>query len=190
MASDSSPTVTESPANTASPANTEVPTGSFAGDPGGPLVTSTEADRTSLSMSLLMTPDLANFTGKVHGGALLKLLDQVAYACASRYSRHYAVTLSVDRVIFREPIRVGELLILSASINYTGRTSMEVGIRVETESIRTGVRRHTNSCYFTMVATDDQGRPHPVPPLDPQTETQKRRWEEALRRRAALKESL
>ena len=94
-----------------------------------------DADRSTLSMSLLMTPGMANFTGNVHGGTLLKLLDEVAYACASRYSRRYAVTLSVDRVIFREPIRVGELLILSASINYTGRTSMEVGIRVETHYV-------------------------------------------------------
>ena len=143
-----------------------------------------------LSMTVLMTPDMANFSGNVHGGTLLKYLDEVAYACASRYAGRYVVTLSVDQVTFREPIHVGELVTFLASVNYTGRTSMEVGIRVETESIRTGVRRHTNSCYFTMVATDDQGRPHPVPPLDPQTETQKRRWEEALRRRAALKESL
>ena len=144
-------------------------------------------DRSTLYMSLLMTPDLANFAGNVHGGALLKLLDQVAYACASRYSRHYAVTLSVDRVIFREPIRVGELLILSASINYTGRTSMEVGIRVETESIQTGERRHTNSCYFTMVAMDDDCRPCAVPQLVPENDVQRRRFTEAQQRREALR---
>ncbi|MCF3937767.1 acyl-CoA thioesterase [Gordonia sp. Z-3] len=144
-------------------------------------------DRISLSMSLLMTPDMANFTGNVHGGTLLKLLDQVAYACASRYSRRYAVTLSVDRVIFREPIRVGEVLTLSASINYTGRTSMEVGIRVDTENVLTGERRHTNSCYFTMVATDDAGRPHPVPQLVPRTAVARRRFTEAEERRAALR---
>ena len=138
-------------------------------------------------MSLLMTPDMANFTGNVHGGTLLKLLDQVAYACASRYSRRYAVTLSVDRVIFREPIRVGEVLTLSASINYTGRTSMEVGIRVDTENVLTGERRHTNSCYFTMVATDDAGRPHPVPQLVPRTAVARRRFTEAEERRAALR---
>ncbi|ROZ93802.1 acyl-CoA thioesterase [Gordonia sp. OPL2] len=144
-------------------------------------------DRISLSMSLLMTPDMANFAGNVHGGTLLKLLDQVAYACASRYSRRYAVTLSVDRVIFREPIRVGEVLTLSASVNYTGRTSMEVGIRVDTENVLTGERRHTNSCYFTMVATDDDGRPHPVPQLVPVTDVQQRRFREAQDRRAALR---
>ncbi|GAB40352.1 MULTISPECIES: acyl-CoA thioesterase [Gordonia] len=146
-----------------------------------------DADRSTLSMSLLMTPGMANFTGNVHGGTLLKLLDEVAYACASRYSRRYAVTLSVDRVIFREPIRVGELLILSASINYTGRTSMEVGIRVETENIHTGIRRHTNSCYFTMVAMGDDGRPREVPPLTPETDDQKRRFAEAELRREALR---
>ncbi|WP_425792085.1 acyl-CoA thioesterase [Gordonia sp. DT218] len=138
-------------------------------------------------MSLLMTPDMANFAGNVHGGTVLKLLDQVAYACASRYSRRYAVTLSVDRVIFREPIRVGEVLTLTASVNYTGRTSMEVGIRVDTEDVRTGQRRHTNSCYFTMVATDDSGRPHEVPQLTPRTEVQKRRFREAQDRRASLR---
>lgn len=146
-------------------------------------------DRSSLSMSLLMTPDMANFAGNVHGGTLLKLLDQVAYACASRYSRHYAVTLSVDRVIFREPIRVGEVLTLTASVNYTGRTSMEVGIRVDTEDVLTGEKRHTNSCYFTMVATDDKGRPHPVPQLVPRTSTQMRRHREAQARRDALREA-
>ncbi|MGV9713592.1 acyl-CoA thioesterase [Gordonia sp. NPDC003424] len=146
-------------------------------------------DRISLSMSLLMTPDMANFSGNVHGGTLLKLLDQVAYACASRYSRQYAVTLSVDRVIFREPIRVGEILTLTASVNYTGRTSMEVGIRVDTEDVHTGERRHTNSCYFTMVATGDDGRPHPVPQLVPRTSTQLRRQREAQARRAALREA-
>lgn len=145
--------------------------------------------RISLSMSLLMTPDMANFSGNVHGGTLLKLLDQVAYSCASRYSRHYAVTLSVDRVIFREPIRVGELLTLRASVNYTGRTSMEVGIRVDTENVLTGVRRHTNSCYFTMVATDADGRSCPVPQLEPRTSTQLRRRHEAQARRAALREA-
>ena len=88
-----------------------------------------------LTMSVLMTPDLANFTGNVHGGDLLKMLDQVAYACASRYSGSYVVTLSVDQVIFREPIHVGELVTFLASVNYVGKTSMEVGIRVQAANI-------------------------------------------------------
>ena len=119
-----------------------------------------------LTMSVLMTPDLANFTGNVHGGDLLKMLDQVAYACASRYSGGYVVTLSVDQVIFREPIHVGELVTFLASVNYVGKTSMEVGIRVQAENIQNRTIRHTNSCYFTMVAVDQHGKPTRVPPLE------------------------
>ena len=122
-------------------------------------------DPRRLEMTVLMTPDMANFSGKVHGGALLNLLDRVAFSCASRYSGRYAVTLSVDQVTFKEPIDVGELVTFRASVNHTGRTSMEVGIRVEAENIRSGTRRHTNSCYFTMVAVDDEGRPADVPQL-------------------------
>ncbi|WP_231893735.1 acyl-CoA thioesterase, partial [Rhodococcus sp. EPR-279] len=118
-------------------------------------------------MTVLMTPDMANFSGNVHGGTILKFLDQVAYACASRYAGAYVVTLSVDRVVFREPIHVGELVTFSASVNYTGRTSMEVGIRVETQNIQRGELRHTNSCYFTMVAIGDDGKPKTLPQLTP-----------------------
>lgn len=140
-------------------------------------------DPSELEMVVLMTPDMANFSGKVHGGALLNLLDRVAYSCASRFSQQYAVTLSVDQVVFRQPIHVGELVTFRASVNYAGRTSMEIGIRVEAEEIRTGERRHTNSCYFTMVAVDADGKPTPVPPLCPQTEVKKRREKAALDRR-------
>ncbi|MBB85927.1 MAG: acyl-CoA thioesterase [Xanthomonadales bacterium] len=119
----------------------------------------------SLSMSVLMTSDMANFGGHVHGGKILSLLDNVAYACASRYSKRYVVTLSVDQMFFKEPIHVGDLVTFLARINYTGRTSMEVGIRVEAEALRTGHRRHTNTCYFTMVALGDDGRPTAVPPV-------------------------
>ena len=88
-------------------------------------------DPRKLEMTVLMTPDMANFSGKVHGGALLNLLDRVAFSCASRYSQRYAVTLSVDQVVFKEPINVGELVTFRASVNHAGRTSMEIGIRVE-----------------------------------------------------------
>ncbi|TLM76429.1 acyl-CoA thioesterase [Microbulbifer harenosus] len=141
-----------------------------------------------LSMSVLMTPDMANFTGKVHGGELLSYLDKVAYACASRYAGRYVVTLSVDRVMFRQPINVGELVTFLASVNYTGNTSMEVGIKVITEDIHTRVVRHTNSCYFTMVALDESGKPVPVPPLEPQTVVEKQRFEAAMLRRKLLHE--
>lgn len=140
-------------------------------------------DTSELEMVVLMTPDMANFSGKVHGGALLNLLDRVAFSCACRYSQEYAVTLSVDQVVFRQAIHVGELVTFRASINYAGRTSMEIGIRVEAENIRTGERRHTNSCYFTMVAVDVDGRPTAVPPYQPQTEIRKRRQRAAEIRR-------
>jgi acyl-CoA hydrolase len=129
-----------------------------------------------LSMTVLMTPDTANFSGKVHGGNLLKLLDQAAYACASRYAGHYVVTLSVDQVVFRQPIHVGELVTLLASVNHTGTSSMEIGIKVIAENIRERVVRHVNSCFFTMVAVDEHGKPVPVTPLEPKTADERRPW--------------
>ncbi len=136
-----------------------------------------------LTMTVLMTPDMANFTGNVHGGTILKYLDSVAYACASRYSGSYVVTLSVDQVMFLQPIHVGELVTVLASINYTGTSSMEVGIRVVTENIQQRTVRHANSCYFTMVAVDANRKPVAVPPLEPATEEQKIRFEQAAQRR-------
>ncbi|ANT60887.1 MULTISPECIES: acyl-CoA thioesterase [unclassified Salipiger] len=132
-------------------------------------------DPRKLEMTVLMTPDMANFSGKVHGGALLNLLDRVAFSCASRFSGRYAVTLSVDQVTFKQPINVGELVTFRASVNHAGRTSMEIGIRVEAEDIRKGTRRHTNSCYFTMVAVDDDGKPAEVPDLKVENELEKKR---------------
>jgi acyl-CoA hydrolase len=138
-----------------------------------------------LTMTVLMTPDMANFSGNVHGGTILKFLDSVAYACASRYSGSYVVTLSVDQVMFLQPIHVGELVTFLASINYTGRTSMEVGIRVVTENIQQRLVRHANSCYFTMVAVDEHRKPVPVPELVPETEEQKQRHAQAVLRKQA-----
>jgi uncharacterized protein (TIGR00369 family) len=136
-----------------------------------------------LSMTVLMTPDTANFAGNVHGGTLLKLLDQVAYACASRYAGRYVVTLSVDQVTFRQPVHVGELVTLLAAVNHTGTSSMEVGIKVVAEDIRTQVVRHVNSCFFTMVAVDDDRKPVPVPPLRPFTPDERRRHAAAVLRK-------
>ncbi len=136
-----------------------------------------------LTMTVLMTPDMANFSGNVHGGTILKLLDQAAYACASRYAGRYVVTLSVDQVMFRQPIHVGELVSFLASVNYTGTSSMEIGIKVVTENIREQAVRHANSCFFTMVAVDDDGRPVAVPPLQPATADEKRRFEAAKERK-------
>jgi acyl-CoA hydrolase len=135
-----------------------------------------------LTMSVLMTPDMANFAGNVHGGTVLKFLDQVAYACASRYAGGYVVTVSVDQVAFRQPIHVGELVTFLASVNHTGRSSMEVGIKVMTENISARTARHANSCFFTMVAMKD-GSPTPVPQLQPDTPDEKQRWLEAERRK-------
>ena len=139
-------------------------------------------------MTVLMTPDTANFSGNVHGGNILKLLDQVAYACASRYAGAYVVTLSVDRVTFRQPIHVGELVTFLASVNYTGTSSMEVGIKVLAENIRTQTKRHVNSCFFTMVAVDDQRKPQTVPKLRPFTPDEKRRYAQAEKRKVLNQE--
>ena len=142
-----------------------------------------------LTMTVLMTPDTANFAGNVHGGSILKLLDEVAYACASRYAGKYVVTLNVENVTFREPIYVGELVTFLASINYTGKTSMEVGIKVIAEEIRSQKTRHVNSCFFTMVAVDDDRKPTPVPMLTPKTDDEKRRHQQAKQRRAQRMQS-
>lgn len=139
--------------------------------------------RHQLVMTVLMTPDTANFAGNVHGGAILKLLDEVAYACASRYAARYVVTLNVENVTFREPIHVGELVTFLASINMTGRTSMEVGIKVVAEDIRTQATRHVNSCFFTMVAVDENRKPVAVPEFVPSTPDEIRRHKMALTRR-------
>ena len=141
--------------------------------------------QTTVSMTVLMTPDMANFSGNVHGGGILKILDQVAFACASTYARSYVVTLSVDRVLFREPIHVGDLVTFSAAVNYTGRTSMEIGIRVDTVDIQRGTTRHTNSCYFTMVAVGSDGRPVEIPALRPKDPVAVKRFQNAHRRREA-----
>jgi acyl-CoA hydrolase len=141
-----------------------------------------------LTMTVLMTPDMANFAGNVHGGTVLKYLDQVAYACASRYAGRYVVTLSVDQVIFRQPIHVGELVTFAASVNYTGSSSMEIGIKVVAENIRNRTLRHANSCFFTMVAMGDDRKPVAVPPLHPSTPDEWRRHAAAQVRRQLRQE--
>ncbi len=141
-----------------------------------------------LTMTVLMTPGMANFSGKVHGGAVLKLLDEVAYACAAQYCGRYVVTLSVDQVTFLQPIQVGELLSFLASVNYTGSSSMEVGIKVVAQEIRTQTQRHVNSCFFTMVAVGDDGRPVAVPALQPSTPDELRRFEAAKLRKELRRE--
>ena len=131
----------------------------------------------TLIMTVLMTPDMANFSGMVHGGALLQLLDRAAYACAARYCKNYVVTASLDQVSFKAPIKVGELVTLYANVNYVGRTSMEVGIKAVAENLKSHKQRHTTSCYFTMVAKDDNGNSIPVPPLELKTELDKKLYQ-------------
>lgn len=118
-----------------------------------------------VSITELMLPSHSNFGGKVHGGHILNLMDQIAFACASKHSQQYCVTASVNRVDFLSPIEVGELVTLRASINYTGRTSMVVGVRVDAEDIKSGTKKHCNSSYFTMVAKDENGNSAAIPGL-------------------------
>ena len=136
-----------------------------------------------VTMTELMIPAYANFGGKVHGGILLGLMDQVAYAAASKHCGTYCVTVSVDGVAFREPVEVGDLVSLKASVNHVGRSSMVVGIRVEAENVRTHEVRHTNTSFFTMVAKGDDDAPTPAPPLLLETEDDVRRAIEAILRR-------
>jgi len=129
----------------------------------------------------LMIPSYANFGGKIHGGILLSMMDKVAYACASKHAGTYCVTVSVDKVEFLQPVEVGELVALKASVNYVGRTSLIVGIRVESENVKTGMIKHTNSCYFTMVAKGDDNKPQQVPELVLENVEDIKRFIEAMR---------
>ena len=138
----------------------------------------------------VMMPHMANHLGNVHGGVILGMLDRVGAVSAIRHAQRICVTASVDRVDFREPIHLGELVTMYASVNYAHRTSIEVGVRVEAENLLTGVRRHTNTCYLTFVALDDEGRPVPVPPVAPETDDEWRRYHEAEVRRARRIEAL
>jgi len=139
-------------------------------------------DSSRISISELMQPSHSNFSGKIHGGYILNLMDQIAFACASKHSKTYCVTASVDTVDFLSPIEIGELVTMKASINYVGRTSMVVGIRVEAENIRTGEVKHCNSSYFTMVAKDEQGNSAEVPGLIVNDKTEVKRFLKAIKR--------
>src|SRR5580765_2052472 len=135
-----------------------------------------------VTISELMLPSHTNFSGKIHGGYILSLLDQIAFASASKFSGNYCVTASVDTVNFVAPIEVGELVTLKASVNYVGKSSMVVGIRVESENIRTGLIKHCNSSYFTMVAKDEKGNTVHVPGLEISTLEEVRRFYDSLTR--------
>ncbi|WP_298765214.1 acyl-CoA thioesterase [uncultured Polaribacter sp.] len=133
-----------------------------------------------ITITELMLPSHSNFSGKIHGGHILNLMDQIAFACASKHSENYCVTASVNKVDFLNPIEVGELVTMKASINFTGRTSMVVGLRVESENIRTGETKHCNSSYFTMVAKDEFGKSTPTPGIILTSEAQIRRFTRSI----------
>lgn len=141
-----------------------------------------------IEISQLMLPSHTNFGGKIHGGYILGLMDQIAFSCASKHSRSYAVTASVDKVNFLNSIDVGELVTMKASVNFVGHSSMVVGIRVEAENIQTGETKHCNSSYFTMVAVDDSSKPVKVPGLEVSTNEELRRYLKAIKRKEAIKQ--
>jgi len=141
-----------------------------------------KSEDSQVTFTELMLPSHRNFSGKIHGGHILNLMDQVAFACASKHSGTYCVTASVNKVDFLNPIEVGELLTIKATINYTGRTSMVVGMRVESENIKTGVKKHCNSSYFTMVAKNEAGDNVPVPGLILDSVEDIRRFARSIRR--------
>ena len=140
-----------------------------------------------ITLSELMLPSHSNFSGKIHGGYILSLMDQIAFACASKHSGFYCVTASVNQVDFLNPIEVGELVTLKASVNFTGHTSMVVGINVTAENIQTGVKKHCNSSYFTMVAKDENGNGAKIPGLILDSEEELRRYTRSFVRREEAK---
>lgn len=142
-----------------------------------------------VTITELMIPSYANFGGKIHGGILLSLMDKVAYACATKHSGAYCVTVSVDTVDFLQPVEVGDLVSLKASINYVGNSSMVVGIHVIAENVKDGVVKHTNNSYFTMVAKEDNDKLTTVPPLILSDKEEVRRFVEAIHRKDLKKEA-
>jgi acyl-CoA hydrolase len=135
-----------------------------------------------VEMHQLMLPEHANAYGNVHGGVIMKIVDETGGICAMRHANRPAVTIAIDDMSFLSPVNVGELLCCRASVNWVGRSSIEVGVKVHAENPITGRITHTNSAYLVYVAIDDQGRPHPVPPLALETEEEKRRWEDGRQR--------
>ncbi len=148
------------------------------------------AAESAVTMTHQVLPHDANPAGNVHGGVILKHIDTAAGVVAMRHVRGWAVTASIDRMDFLKPVFVGELVILKASLNMVGRTSMEIGVRVEAENLLTGEVRHTNSAYLTFVALDDHGNPRPAPPLIIEGDVAERRYRQALRRRELRRQAI
>ncbi|SMG29885.1 uncharacterized domain 1-containing protein [Marivirga sericea] len=146
---------------------------------------STQNSKTTITE--LMIPSYANFGGKIHGGILLSLMDKVAYATATKHSGAYCVTVSVDNVDFLQPVEVGELVSMMASVNYVGNSSMIIGIKVIAENVKSGLVKHTNTSYFTMVAKNEDGSLMTVPSLILKTKDDVRRFAEAVKRKQLRK---
>jgi len=141
------------------------------------------------TLTELMIPSYANFGGKVHGGILLALMDKLAYVCAAKHAGNYCVTASIHNVDFLAAVEVGDLVSLKASVNYVGRSSLIVGIRIEAENVKTQSRRHTNTSYFTMVAMDESHKPVEVPGLVLESAEEVRRFHDAMVRHAMKREN-
>ena len=152
------------------------------------MTTKKKSCESRVEMAQAMFPVDANPSGNVHGGTIMKLIDTAAGIAAHRHCRTNVVTASMDRLDFHEPIFVGELVVVRASINYVGQTSMEVGVRVEAENLMTGEVRHTNSAYLTLVSLGENRKPKPVPGVVAETEDEKRRFEEGRVRAQQRKE--
>jgi acyl-CoA hydrolase len=152
---------------------------------GSPLEEARPVSQTQQTMTHLTSPLDGNLRGSVFGGVILALVDKIAYVCATRHAGCPTVTASFDQVDFRSPIDIGEIVTLHASVNFAGRTSMEIGVRVLAEAVSAGAPRHTNSCYVTMVAVDESGKPQPIPKLILEDQLQLRRYQDALERREA-----
>jgi uncharacterized protein (TIGR00369 family) len=133
-------------------------------------------------LSQLMHPEHANLLGNVHGGWIMKLVDEAGALTCMRHAQRKVVTVTIDSMDFRQPIRIGDLVILNAEVAYTGRTSMEATVEVHAENPITGIQTHTNTAFLVYVALDDSGRPTPVPPLLAETEEEKQKMEQAQER--------
>lgn len=141
-------------------------------------------DETRIVMSRIMQPPDANSWGNVHGGAIMRMVDEAGGAVAIRHSRCQSVTVAMDRMTFKQPVYIGDLLTIRACLTYTGHTSMEVQAEIEAEDMRTGAVRSAGTCYLVYVALDDRGHTVPVPPLIVRSDEERRRWRDAERRRA------
>lgn len=142
-------------------------------------------DETRVVTSRIMEPPDANSWGNVHGGVIMRLVDEAGGAVAIRHSRRQAVTVAIDRMTFKQPVHIGDLLTIRACMTYTGRTSMEVQAEIEAENMRTGEVRAAGTCYLVYVALDDQGHPTSVPPLLVRSDEERARWNAAEQRRAS-----